>query len=142
MTVRIVRLVAASGFMLLGACQTTGPVYQTYYLPGRETGDATALVRAAETRCREQADVQARNEYDRSYRQGEVNVPQPTGSTTSGAPQGLALSPTESAALAATRLAAVQAQQSAKESWDAAMKACMAKAGFRQVSVCVAHCPP
>lgn len=140
MTVPIVRLVAASGFILLSACQTTAPVYQTYYLPGRETTDATALVRAAETRCREQADVQARNEYDRSYRQGEVNVPQPTGGSTNSAP--LALSPTQSAALAATRLAAVQAQQTAKGSWEAAMKACMAEAGFRQISVCVAHCPP
>lgn len=139
MTEQVVRLVVASGLVLLGACQTTGPVYQTYYVPEGETADATALVRAAEARCSDQADAQAQDAYDRTYRQGDVNAPRPTGNTTSNAP--LALSPTQSAALVASRMASVRAQEAAKETWESTMKACMSEAGLRQINVCVSHCP-
>lgn len=138
MRAEFVSPIVASTFVALCACQTSGPVYRTYYLPGREITNATALVRAAETRCNNRAIVEAQDAYDRAYH--SVNVPRPSGNTTSEAPQGLALSPTESAALVASRMATVQAQQAQRETWDSAMKACMLEAGFRQVTVCVSAC--
>lgn len=136
MRAQFVHPVVASAFVVVGACQASGPVYRTYYLPGRDITNATALVRAAEMRCNNRAIVEAQDAYDRAYQ--SVNVPRPSGNTTSSAP--LAVSPTESATLVASRMASVQAQQAQRETWESVMKACMSEAGFRQVTVCVSGC--
>jgi hypothetical protein len=140
MTALVVRLVLASGLVLSAACQSTGSVYQTYYVPEDKTADATALVRAAEARCNTQANAEARSAYERAYSQASVNVPRSSSGTPNGNLPGFALSTTESAVLATTRMVRAAAEQAGQEAWDAAMQACMSEAGFRQVSVCVARC--
>jgi hypothetical protein len=140
MTALVVRLVLASGLVLLVACQSTRSVYQTYYVPEDKTADATALVRAAEARCNTRANTEAEDAYQRAYGKASINIPQSSGGTTSGNLGGLALSTTESAVLSTTRMARTAARQAGQEAWGNAMQACMSEAGFRQVSVCVARC--
>jgi len=138
MTARILRLVSASALVLLGACQGAGPVYRTYYVPEDGTIDATALVREAEPRCAEQANADAENAYDRTYRNAEVNVNVPGPSAGGSA---LVMPGSQSQARVASRMASVQAYQVRQAAWDEAMKTCMAEAGFHQLSVCVSGCP-
>jgi len=140
MTAQVLRLVSASAFGLLGACQASGPVYETYYLPAVDTLDATARVRAAETQCADHANAEAQDAFDRTYRNAEVSVPRPT-SSGGNVPSALAMTPSQSAALVAGRMASVKAGQARQVAWDEAMKACMAEAGFRQIDVCVSRCP-
>jgi hypothetical protein len=139
MTVQILRLVSASALGLLGACQASGPVYQTYYLPAADTLDATALVRAAETRCVDHANAEAQDAFDRTYRNAEVSVPRPT-SSGGNVPSAFAMTPSQSAALVAGRMASVKARQAQQEAWNEAMTACMDEAGFRQITTCVSRC--
>jgi uncharacterized lipoprotein YmbA len=133
-----IRCACTAVLLVLAGCQATRPVYQTYYLPEAETTDATAAVRAAEARCNEQAAAEASAAFQTAYSRAEVNIPQ-VHTTNSGVPLGV--TPTQSAAGVAYRAAMTQAQAASSDTYASAMTTCMADAGFRQLSVCVANCP-